>query len=910
MDRTGCCIRATNCWIGSLSCAVAWLIGVGCDDLPTITAGECGNRVVDEGEDCDDFPRERGLEPVGGAEPEFDACHPVGSPYECRWDCRARAVACPDGAGCGVDGVCRMASERTSPFVFQSGTYDAPLVNGDFDGDGRADLLVLDDSGTKLLSFDQQRTPGALSSTCPPDAPYAPLVAAGSVDGDTHDDVVAIGYTSLDLMRGTPLGLTPAPQLRNAPPATDRRLLSLDAHGDGTLYPWMISDRALLRVPLFGNEEFDTLGTIDAAAGEIAGKVSPIRFPAQGCSGFVLASRGAQAVQVYQTCDGSEASSLKSPSTVVLGPPHRVGSGGVHVGDVDGDGFDDLAIAAGASESPPAECDDYNQEVYVAYGLGDGRFQSQPPNLAGIVADGVAAKVPILIWGDLLSLADLDGNGSVDFITSAVIEFNPMSCEPCRCEFVFSNYWTAAAAADFTRDGNVDVIGVDDRGVRSLTLLLGTGRGFSEAFIEHSIGTPAPVALDQVSDERPPSLAVGDYDGDLTTDLAFTLLSDTGPSPRRTAAILYGKGLSIPSEIQSIGSVGDLDELVTIKTDPGGAADLFFRAKREDGDGVGMISVGQAPGPGNQGPRSVGSGAATRPLFSPLFFPNALPDPSGETYTEVAAAALGAFTGRPERLEAVALLAPWEGQARSAEGEPWLWLSFVENADAGFAIGDPSPFEVSAEQLESLRRGWFDGHEHPVIQALDIDADGSDELVLSDSKLAQSELAYWVIRRTAGAWSSQEQRVEVHGVAEAELDGEFYFDAMSAIDVDLDGRRDLVLQGYAKQTGSFVAIVMRNDGSGALSAGTAFALDGDVNAIAFSNVDHDPELELVSAGERGVEVYDADLSSGALEERPSLRMASGPVFALQVGDFDGDGVSDVAASGQVVTVFFRDPEAR
>ena len=79
-------------------CSLLSLAAAGCADLEPMVAGECGNGVVEpeRGEECDSFPE--------------GTCRPPGAEHECRLDCSE--TTCPDGYGCGLDGLCRKPSGK------------------------------------------------------------------------------------------------------------------------------------------------------------------------------------------------------------------------------------------------------------------------------------------------------------------------------------------------------------------------------------------------------------------------------------------------------------------------------------------------------------------------------------------------------------------------------------------------------------------------------------------------------------------------------------------------------------------------------------------------------------------------------------------------------------------------------
>src|SRR5690606_35621628 len=83
---------------------------LGCSNLPQIEANECGNRVVEPGEDCDYFVEHSGTKCLPPGE---NGCH-----YTCAVDQDGRGPSCPPGMGCDREGVC----------LVPSNAFDAPQL--------------------------------------------------------------------------------------------------------------------------------------------------------------------------------------------------------------------------------------------------------------------------------------------------------------------------------------------------------------------------------------------------------------------------------------------------------------------------------------------------------------------------------------------------------------------------------------------------------------------------------------------------------------------------------------------------------------------------------------------------------------------------------------------------------------
>lgn len=178
---------------------------------------------------------------------------------------------------------------------------------------------------------------------------------------------------------------------------------------------------------------------------------------------------------------------------------------GAAVGDFNGDGWLDVAVAAGGTTKYP------DSGVAVSVGSGDGTFTSAigspfllGKNLSAIVAgdfngDG---KLDLAVTdADTNSVYILLGNGDGTFQTPITI---PVGNDP-----------DAIVAGDFNNDGKLD-LAVANYNDNTVTLLLGNGDGtFTQA-----PGSPYAVG------KGPDAIAAADFNGDGKLDLAVVNSTD------------------------------------------------------------------------------------------------------------------------------------------------------------------------------------------------------------------------------------------------------------------------------------------------------------------------------------------------------------------------------------------------
>jgi hypothetical protein len=502
-------LRATVWAVTALALAL-----LTCARLPTIGANECGNGVIEPpAEDCDTFGADAGA-----------FCRPEGSVGECHLDCSPAGgglAACPAGWGCDLGGICRRPTGgfEDEPRVFEVGTADS-LASADFDGDGRADVLSAepqDAFGVTRIKFHYFDERGVLDETRPFPHPLAsPTIAQMTAPDELADVIFTDERVGMLLGRPDRSWVPETFSSYRFPDTAIRTLTVTDAQVDdseGFVVFAIFQDVSGVYVGdavTGGVRQIGTLATpVEGFAGDpVAAQV----IEGTPCKQAIIAVRDETRFTVLDGCvlapDGSivwrpemltEVVELDPPEPIVFAP---------QAADMNGDGHLDVLVGSA-------------QRTFVAYGDGTGLATAVPYALpvrteagdAGVADAGVAAATsdspPMLMP---LAAGDVTGDGIVDFALPDGLLVSRPRFAPAPYEYLpfesGSTRWTEAVIADLNANGHLDVIaGSSER--PGLDFFNGTGGPDLTYF---SVPTSRPVQR----------FAVGDFDGDLIEDLAFT----------------------------------------------------------------------------------------------------------------------------------------------------------------------------------------------------------------------------------------------------------------------------------------------------------------------------------------------------------------------------------------------------
>ncbi len=862
-----------------------------CLELPPMAAGVCGNGVVDAGEDCDGFVAYAGAR-----------CEAPGRTAACRFACGPGD--CPPGWGCGVDGVCRAPS---GAFRAGGGHIDGlseGVATGDFDGDGRDELVVrgtedaLGRSSVELLYLDAE---GSLSSNLPIVSLAAgPVVASLTRDGT--DDLAFVDVGGMAVLRGVRglRGLSAQPYPTRLFAGAQR--VRLVSSGDGAsradrLVAFVETEPGHVAVRWL--DEDDAAPPVAELEGGLDGLAAgPFRLPARGveagpggapCSTLLIGFRGRRELRLVTPCRALGGAPAPAPRALRLPAGAALGAR-VLVGELDGDGRADLLIAGAAGES------------YAAYGAADGTFRPAPggegeADLAGPYAVPTLEEVGML---PPLAFGDLNLDGRPDFVLADGVLLSRAGGGYEVAARKVGGRWSEALVGRFNGDAYPDVVAATSGGLGLDFYINATDPDSGRTLLNpRTVPTRGLPAL----------LTAADLDGDLLVDVAFIehfaaeeafVPADDAPAAalahaddeadgasHDTLAVSFGRTTGAPLAPLRFGSFYQVEQIVAGllserfeygdldgEAEPDGIYDLAvaYRAEGATADYVTEMR--------GRGDRELRAYLELRRGEGEVDFPLAL--------------AAGRFFG--DGLDMAVLAIDRDGALRL-----WGVPEAAELGDEGLLVGTPLPLGMGpcVTPATGEVRQWAP------MAAGDLDGDGRDELVLAMP--AGAGAAFAIVRAFGEGGPGGGGRFEADAFA---LDAALGHDArLSLGDFDGDGALDVAL---LPALGASEALVFWNRGGGTFDPGDVARLrardDHFVGMAAISSAGgpgHDLVLVEHATAFRTLRGGGAPRSLAAA---PLAGVVGGGAAAG--GDFDGDGVTDLAVAGAGVRVYFGEPVLR
>lgn len=849
-----------------------------CAGLERIPENTCGNGVVDTAtEDCDTFP---------------DACGTTGA-SACRLVCDA-STPCPAGWGCGTEGFCRQPTGEFLPASSPLSAGASALVTGDFDGDGRVDIIGTPAFGSGASArahfFDGD---GNLETTTPLQV-SGRLPVVRDFDGDglsdlgfaiTGVDIGAFGALSGRRDRTFATVLYPALTLAD----TSARSVAINASKRISIPSGQQAAVVVATTTSSGN--FLRSYVSDALNGEeTLNAPFPLAIsqfvgaPAAGlvvdpgadatCGQLVVAyNAGTEGrVVVASPCARAQSGGVRWANqvrAVEIAVPGLIAEPGAIVLDAGGDGFDDVFVRTTAGT------------VYQVPG--------GPEASLSAVALPTFRELP-------LAAGDLDGDGVVDLVFPSGVLFTGATGPAARPRD--GQRWAEAVVGRFNGDELPDVL-IRYADSLDVEVLGNSGDGRFASFVVRS-------------DQPVRRLASGDFDGDRIQDVAFLQSPRTFDDPAGSGEVelvlAYGKSAGGPETPRIAGRFAAARNVLRLRNVDVALDDLAV-----------VETTPSTPLPTTS--ISVLFGSGERQAVAPLFlrddaalvpYDGRVPGSRGRfRFWQPVALAAGSF--RAPGTTDVFAVASGVTVDLSQQGPGALVTPFPTGAwmapDDPAAPGGLGAFTqvvaldrmIDAVNLSAIEEGV---NEVTVVTAaadIDVPPDGIDEVVaLSRSQAGTTEL------RVVRSGTKFGAPIALPDVA---ITGG---DPVELVDLDADGRLDLVAIARAS-SGSRVLFALMNDGAGSfVPAPIVLALpalpEASEEPLAFARVTTgtrpdgrlwtrlgvvtESRLFLVSLGAvaSGFEVQDLSARLGT---------TTGRMTAIASGDFDGDGVADlcVADSG-------------
>jgi hypothetical protein len=907
-----------------------------CAPLDKLTPNACGNGVVDDAEDCDTFPND-------AADKTHARCGaPTDGDLACHLRCGLQAdgvtsLVCPEGWGCDVKHVCRQPTGEFDDALGAVSGGAKQLQIGDFDGDGRRDLVasgLRDRSASRLRVHYFDDLGGLAQVALLPAAAVAPAV----FDHD-HDGRDAIAFGLIDPNRGGSLGVVSGLADRTFLPVVfpSATLPSVEAapvfvfpQVDNVRLPTAMTDRednsilillkdpsagALLRSlngELNGGSKLNRVIPDGPAPSEVRGAMVSARVfdgsTTSACGEVVIAAQVAAGPRVFviSPCriiagtgrSGWDSASPGGLTSIVI--PQALGDRGVLVADLDGDQHLDILV-------------DTVTEPFVMYGNATGTGLSTPALWKPTVMADPALTAPV---GMPLAAGDLNLDGKADLVfgtgvatrtTIAVAgDAGAPSAGDGTYAFTFADgqrTWTDAVVGHFGADLLPDVVTATFRAPDLQVYISGAGgkttvtsvttNGVVEAFVK------------------------GDFDGDHIDDVAIA--ESTALPDKSDLSIAYGRPFGGLEPPQRIGTVDKSKGLAVV---PHGAApaDLgsfsFYRA--------------QATGPQSTA-FTVLVGSSERQPLAPLFFieslsctrdvtamegcmPKRVSRPGDANRQWLPFALAAGPLGDPTNQAVLAYAAGVGGAGGLALG---VWVANATTTGLG---GLEAPKEQQVLDSGGFSSDLYDLSSRAakiVTATRDIDSvpDGLAEVIVATNAQNATDAMLMVVHPTHLHPDTQSSapglRMGTAGQIETvDLDGDGLFDAVVRFDLPAPGKIVAFLNdGNGGFSNAGITLTLPPPPAGTADPGNPVAFAaipvrgapvagaaGQTNALAVLT-EHSVVLATLRPDKQGFDVK--PLASHLT--KTNIEGATG----IAAGDFNGDGLQDIAIANGGITLLLQ-----
>ncbi len=738
------------------------------------------------------------------------------------------------------------------PVTVASGDQWSSIAIGDLDGDGKPDLAAASPNSFGVSVYRNTSIVGGIAFAPKVDFSTGtePLsVAIGDLDGDGKPDLalVSYNYSIVSIFRNTSSigsitvgSFAPSVDFATGVGPTMVAIGDLDGDGKSDL---AVATTGSSTVSLFRNTSSSgsiTAGSfapkVDFVTGGAPSEIAIGDLDGDGKSDLAVANVGSNTVSLFRNTSSSgsiTAGSFAPKVDFATG----VGPESVAIGDLDGDGKPDLAVANASSNS-----------VSVL---------RNTSNSGSITAGSFASKVDFTVQlgssVERVAIGDLDGDSRPDlaltdfsaggvsvfrnsdacrttlFTSPSITSFTPAAAKPGDLVTLTGTGFNATAANNVVFFGATRAT-VTAASATSLTVTVPTG------------ATYAPITL----------LNTG-------TDLACASLSSFNPIYAPAKTNITASDFMAPVDFSSGGAsviaIGDLDG--------DGKPDLAVA--KEITNSVSVFRNTSA------------NGSITAGSFAPSM--------NFATVGKTTALAIGDLDGdgKPDLVVGTYFA-----------GNPittGYTVSVFRNTSSSGSITSGS----FAQRVDFATTGGYPRS----IAIGDLDGDGKPDLVITNG-ISSSFKGLWVFRNTSCSGSitssSFEPQVDLDSISGG---GGFYSAALG--ELDGDSKPDLAVTNV----GTPFSVFRNTSSSGSISAGSfgpRVVLPSNALAVAIGDLDGDgkPDLAVTDLIVSNISVFRNTSSSGSITVgsfAPRVDFATGDdPFSIAIGDLDGDGKPDLAVA--------------
>jgi hypothetical protein len=792
------------------------------------------------------------------------------------------------------------------------------IAAGDFAGNGRLDLAVGDTDGVQILRGNGDGSFQAPVTYAGGDLPRA--IVSGDFNGDGRLDLAVANFQSNDISVLLGNGDGTFQQARHTGISADGGLVAGDFNGDGRL------DLAVTNFDFAAQTE---PGKVSVLLGNGDGS---FQTPAQSSVGAGPSSTVAGDFTGDGHLDLAVANEQSNDISVLLGNgdgtfqpqvTYAVGSTPIALvaGDFNGDGRLDLAVLNQGTDP------DFSGTVSVLLGNGDGTFQPA-------VEYAVGSFPMSLVTGDFNRDGRLDlsvvnyGSYSSGGTVSILLGNGDGTFQP-QATYPVGNGGSFIATGEFTGNGRLD-LAVADVGSGAVSILLGNGDGTFEPTVQYSVGG------------YPSDIVSGDFNGDGRTDLAVennfgtvSILLGNGDGtfqPQVTYALGGGGGAMVAGDFTGDGHVDlavanpGLAPTVSVLLGNGDGTfqppAAYAVGSRPDGivaadfNGDGRTDLAVANYSDNSVSTLLGNGdgtfvdpgqLATTPYANPV-----VADVNGDGISD--SLVLDGYgnilyrpgiPGQPGSFEPPVTINP---------GNPARDIAWVPNTAQGPVLASVDAHD-DALSFYAYRNGGFvqlgsqaTGRLPAQIAAADLNGDGLTDLVVRNA--GDGTLSVYLgspFLRSSFSGPLNPQFVRPSFLPPVTLPVGIGVSDVQAVDTQGNGNLDLVVT--SKLTGQ--VSILRNLGNGTFAppepyrAGTGLSAIDTTSSPVVASLEATaavtagaltpggpPSLVTLNPGSNTMDVL-AGLGQGRFANPVTIDTPS-PALAVRMGDFTGDGVTDLA----------------